>query len=177
MERRELRFSIAEASFEALPFLIGGVVVLVPSLGWMAYNLFCGFGLSLVPLLLFGVAGLWIPRIANRQVQVLIDQEGIHDYRGGQGLIPWHDVSELRLRGARNQGSVMSASLVCETLSGRVISVDIEGLDETPESIYAIARVAAPPHDVEPTPHAPEPIPQKPDPELVRAAKKSRWRQ
>jgi hypothetical protein len=93
-------------------------------------------------LLFLGLLGVMVRRACDRSIKVLATGEGIHDFRDTRGMVPWHEVNDLRLEGKRTNLFLDMAVLAVSLHSGDAVFIQLTGLErKTAESYEAIRRL------------------------------------
>jgi hypothetical protein len=82
----------------------------------------------------------YLRRLLDRSVKVVINGEGIHDLRPPGRFIRWADIHDVGLSGLRRNGVVVHAKLTLFLRSKRSWTLNVEGLDQTPEFLAAAVR-------------------------------------
>ena len=82
----------------------------------------------------------YLRRLLDRSAKVVIDGNGIHDFRRPDHSVSWADIRDVWLHGLRENDVVRWAKLTLILHSGKCRILDVEGLDQTPEFLAATVR-------------------------------------
>jgi hypothetical protein len=103
------------------------------------YLVFDGF-LTLVILAMAGLAIFKGKRFFDRSVQLIIDSEGIQDFRGKGRKLGWADITEIKDWAIYSGAIATAAQLKVTTKKGKTIGIDVLGLDQDHKAIFQAVK-------------------------------------
>lgn len=97
--------------------------------------MFCVLLVALITIMLLAFVGF-----VRRPIWLILQRDSIQDLRNTGRVFRWQEIDEVRIRGKPGSLRIDDTVLVLELRTGESVTIDLDGMDRAPGSIFQFAR-------------------------------------